>query len=230
MTLRLRRGGWLWPAVLAASALLILVAGQRILATPTVAADVPVSTRVETVAAPPSPTPSGSVSVDQPRRTWTTRPAAPRKPVKPVPPERVVARSVGLDLRVVPTGVARDGQMVLPEKPTQLGWYRFGAAPGDRKGAVVLAGHVDSDRYGVGPLTRVAGLERGDEVEVEDAEGDSTTYDVVRVQRIDKDDFSPDDVFDRSGPAVLRLITCGGEYDARDGGYQDNLVVTAAPR
>ena len=50
------------------------------------------------------------------------------------------------------------------------------------------------------------------------------------MQRISKDDFSPDDVFDRSGPAVLRLITCGGAYDAEDGGYQDNLVVTATPR
>ena len=119
--------------------------------------------------------------------------------------------------------------MALPEKPTQLGWYRFGPAPGDRAGAVVLAGHVDSDRYGAGPLARVAGLERGDRIEVHDADGDTTTYVVKKVQRISKDDFSPDDVFDRSGPAVLRLVTCGGAYDERDGGYQDNLVVTATP-
>ncbi|GAA3559430.1 hypothetical protein GCM10022197_13550 [Microlunatus spumicola] len=237
-----RRDGWLWPAVLAASALLVLLAGQQVVATPTVAANVPVET-LEQVGTPepaasggpvlalppavPSPTPTAR---DVPVRAWSTRSAAPRKPDAPVAPERVVAKAVGLDLRVVPTGVARDGQMALPDKPTELGWYRFGAAPGDRRGAVVVAGHVDSDRYGAGPLTRAAGLERGDRVELRDADGGTVTYEVRKVQRIRKADFSPADVFDRSGPAVLRLITCGGAYDADRGGYQDNLVVTAVPR
>ena len=230
-----RRDGWLWPAVLAASALLVLLAGQQVVATPTVAADVPVSTQLEPVAPAtvptlePAPTPSASAR-DVPARTWKTRSAAPRKPVGRTAPERVVAKAVGLDLRVVPTGVAKNGQMALPDKPSQLGWYRFGAAPGDRRGAVVVAGHVDSDRYGAGPLARVAGLERGDRIELRDDDGGTTTYEVTKVQRISKDDFSPDDVFDRSGPAVLRLITCGGAYDAENGGYQDNLVVTATPR
>lgn len=236
MTVRpARRGGWLWPAVLAASALLVLLAGQQVVAVPTVAADVPVSTRLEPATAgtalPSLPTPEPSVSArDVPAKEWATRSAAPRKPVDRPEPERVVAKSVGLDLDVVPTGVARNGQMALPDKPTQLGWYRFGAAPGDRRGAVVVAGHVDSDRYGAGPLTRMAGLKRGDRVELRDADGGTTTYEVTKVQRISKSDFSPDDVFDRSGPAVLRLITCGGAYDPERGGYQDNLVVTAVPR
>lgn len=241
-----RRDGWLWPAVLAASALLVLLAGQQVVTTPTVAADVPVSSELEPVApaadvpaleprltppAAPSPGAPPSVSArDVPARTWATRSAAPRKPVRPVAPERLVANAVGLDLDVIPTGVARDGQMDLPEKPSQLGWYRFGASPGDRRGAVVVAGHVDSDRYGAGPLTRVAGLERGDRIELRDDDGGTTTYEVTKVQRISKDDFSPDDVFDRSGPAALRLITCAGAYDAEDGGYRDNLVVTATPR
>ncbi|GAB2572378.1 class F sortase [Microlunatus antarcticus] len=230
-----RQDGWLWPAVLAASALLVLLAGQQVVATPTVAAGVPVSTQLEPVAPAtlpalePAPTPSASAR-DVPERAWKTRPATPRKPVDRTAPDRVVAKAVGLDLRVVPTGVAKNGQMALPEKPTELGWYRFGAAPGDRRGAVVVAGHVDSDRYGAGPLTRVAGLERGDRVELHDGYDGTTTYEVTKVQRIDKDDFTPDAVFDRSGPAVLRLITCGGAYDAENGGYQDNLVVTAVPR
>ncbi len=231
-----RRDGWLWPAVLVASALLVLLAGQQVLAAPTVAADVPVTTQLEPAVPPavgsspePSVTPSASPR-DVPARTWATRSAAPRKPVAHEGAERVVAKDVGLDLDVVPTGVARNGQMDLPDKPTQLGWYRFGAAPGDRRGAVVLAGHVDSARYGAGPLTRAAGLERGDRIDVHDTGGGTTTYEVKKVQRISKDDFSPDDVFDRSGPAVLRLITCGGVYDAKRGGYQDNLVVTALPR
>ena len=237
-----RRDGWLWPAVLAASALLVLLAGQQVVATPTVAADVPVSRELEPVppaadvpaleptpVPAPAPTPSAAPR-DVPARTWAARSAAPRKPVRRVAVERVVAKAVGLDLDVVPTGVARDGQMDLPDQPSQLGWYRFGASPGDRRGAVVVAGHVDSDRYGAGPLVRVAALRSGDRIDLRDERARTTTYEVTKVQRIDKDDFSPGAVFDRSGPAVLRLITCGGAYDPENGGYQDNLVVTATPR
>ena len=147
-----------------------------------------------------------------------------------MPPERLVARSVGLDLPVVPQGVDKRGQMALPERPTELGWYRYGAAPADDRGAVVLAGHVDSDRYGPGPLERTTGLRKGDELQVRDAKGRTTTYAVVAVQRISKSDFDGGDVFARGGKPVLRLITCGGAYLPERGGYQDNLVVTAERR
>ena len=229
MTLRPpTRRDWLWPAVLAVSAVLVLVAGRQVLAAPTVAADVAVSARVEP--APPVASPSPTATPTRaPGKTWTTRSAAPRTPVERVAPERLVARSVGLDLPVEPTGVAGNGQMALPDRPTQLGWYRFGAAPRDRQGAVVLGGHVDSARYGAGPLTRAAGLERGDRIDLRGTDGRTTSYEVSDVQRISKADFSPADVFARSGSPVLRLITCGGPYDPDDG-YRDNLVVTALPR
>jgi len=229
-----RRGGWLWPAVLVVSALLLAVAGHQLFAPRSVAADVPVSTTVEDPAGTPSATPSPSASSSPTARAsgprWTTRPAAPRPAPEVVPPERLVARSVGLDLPVVAEGVDDRGQMALPERPTELGWYRFGPTPADRRGAVVLAGHVDSERYGAGPLERAAGLEKGDRIEVRDRAGRTTTYAVVAVQRIRKADFSPDDVFSRSGKPVLRLITCGGPYEPGRGGYQDNLVVTAKRR
>ncbi|SER30688.1 sortase domain-containing protein [Microlunatus flavus] len=226
-----RRDGWLWPAVLVVSAALLVGAGHQLLAPPGVAADVPVSTAVADPEPTPAPSPSATPAPrEQPAARWPTRSAAPRPAPKVVAPERLVAQSVGLDLPVVPQGVDGRGQMDLPERPTQLGWYRFGPTPADRRGAVVLAGHVDSDRYGTGPLVRAAQLRRGDRVEVRDASGRTTTYAVVAVQRIRKADFSPDDVFARAGKPVLRLITCSGPYLPARGGYQDNLVVTAERR
>ena len=52
---------------------------------------------------------------------------------------------------VAAMGVAEDGQMALPPDPRTIGWYRYGAGPGDRVGSVVLGGHLDSREYGVGP-------------------------------------------------------------------------------
>lgn len=221
------------------SAALLLGAGHELLATRSVAADVPVSTSVADPegavptgegSAAPAPTPGAEPRRGPEAPWWRTRSAAPRPVPEVVPPERLVAPSVGLDLPVVPKGVDRRGQMALPERPTELGWYRYGAAPSDDRGAVVLAGHVDTDRYGAGPLGRAAGLRKGDRIEVRDAKGRTTTYVVLAVQRIDKSDFDGDDVFTRRGEPVLRLVTCGGAYLPARGGYQDNVVVTAERR
>jgi hypothetical protein len=35
------------------------------------------------------------------------------------------------------------------------------------------------------------------------------------------------DTFARDGPAVLRLVTCGGEFDRSVHHYESNVVVTA---
>jgi hypothetical protein len=36
-------------------------------------------------------------------------------------------------------------------------------------------------------------------------------------------------VFDSGGEPVLRLVTCGGEYERELHSYRSNVIVTAAP-
>ena len=142
-------------------------------------------------------------------------------------PVRVRLDSVGIDARVQPVGVQEDSQMRLPDDPSLLGWYRFGAAPG-AEGATVLAGHLDSLRFGVGPLVRLRDVRIGDSFAVTLTDGTTTRYVVQRVTRFERQGL-PDELFIRSGPERLHLITCGGAYDRENGGYQQNLVVTAVP-
>jgi hypothetical protein len=149
--------------------------------------------------------------------------APPRRPV------RVALGSVGIDAAVRPVGVAADGQMQLPPDPRVLGWYRFGPVPGaDDAGSVVIAGHLDSRRFGVGPLVRLRDVEPGDTVEVEMSDRSWTTYVVEGLTRFDQQAL-PDELFSRSGAERLRIITCGGDYDVDAGQYEQNLVVTAVP-
>lgn len=144
-------------------------------------------------------------------------------------PARVTMPSTDIISPLRPVGVARDGQMELPPNPGVMGWYRFGAVPGERDGgSVVLAGHLDSKRFGLGPLVRLRNLRPGDPVQVTLGDGTRRTYRVTGLERFDRQAL-PAFVFSRSGPERLRVITCGGEYDAAAGGYQQNLVVTAAP-
>ncbi|WP_199904916.1 class F sortase [Nocardioides sediminis] len=142
-------------------------------------------------------------------------------------PVRVRVPGIGLDAAVQPVGVGAGRQMRLPADPRVLGWYRFGPAPGG-DGSVVLAGHVDSRRFGVGPLAALQTIGVGDRVEVVTGPGSVRAYRVDSIERFSRQAL-PEDVFARTGPERLRLVTCTGPFVPDAGGYQQNLVVTAVP-
>lgn len=145
------------------------------------------------------------------------------------PPRELRIDSVGVTMPIAATGVAQDGQMELPDDPQVIGWYRFGASPGERRGSAVLGGHVDSVSGGVGPLARLASVAVGDEVTVVGADGTPVAYRVESVQRITKAALPVDMLFRPRGPHQLAVVTCGGRYLPEAGGYEDNIVVIAAP-
>jgi hypothetical protein len=119
--------------------------------------------------------------------------------------------------------------MQLPGDVRRVGWYRFGPAPGQPEGSAVLAGHVDSWDQGLGSLGRLRTVQPGDAVEVTDAAGATTRWQVVTRRLVAKPDLPLAELFARSGPARLVLLTCGGPFDERTRSYRDNLVVVAEP-
>jgi hypothetical protein len=59
------------------------------------------------------------------------------------------------------------------------------------------------------------------------ANGTTTNWTVTSVS-LYADDLFPDGlVYARSGPPVLRLVTCGGAFDWSTHEYESSLVVTA---
>lgn len=146
----------------------------------------------------------------------------------PLAPARLRIPAIGLTAPVQPVGVGRGLQMQLPDDPDVVGWYRFGPGPGSGRGSVVLAGHLDSVRFGVGALVRLRDTAPGDVVLVKAEDGTRRDYRVTAVDRFDRQQL-PDRLFRRDGREMLTVITCGGDYDADQGGYQQNLVVSARP-
>ena len=171
-----------------------------------------------------SPTASAS-SVASSAPTMTAAPATPAPDQVASPPTRVVVPRLGVDMAVQPQGVDDRGQMGLPADPAVAGWYRFGAAPTDAQGAVVVAAHVDSKTYGVGPFSRLGSAQVGDEVRLAVSGGDQV-YRVTQVARVDKAQLDEAGLFSLTGPARLHLVTCTGDY-VNGRGYQQNLVVVA---
>ena len=143
-------------------------------------------------------------------------------------PVRLRVPEVGLDVPVDPVGVADDGQMEIPADADRAGWYRFGPAPGEEAGSVVVAAHVD-DRSGPGAFLALADAEEGHEILVDLADGTTTAYRVTGRTTVAKPELAVDTLFRRDGDPQLHLVTCAGEWSRQTGRYTDNLVVTAEP-
>lgn len=161
-------------------------------------------------------------------------PAAPAGDV-PAPPGRNQAQPVSLqipaiavDRELLQVGLAADRTLEVPPfaQADQPGWYDRFPAPGDR-GPAVIVGHVDSPD-GPAVFNRLDTLTAGDEVRVRRSDGLIAIFVVDRVTAFPKDDFPSRLVYGAIDYPGLRLITCGGQYDDGDGGYQDNVVVFAS--
>ncbi|MEU5256907.1 class F sortase [Streptomyces longwoodensis] len=142
-------------------------------------------------------------------------------------PTRLLLPRLDLSAAVDPVGVADDGTVVVPGDPRRVGWYRFSPRPGASGGSSVIVGHVDSDDRGLGVLVALAEVRAGDRVGVERADGSRVDYRVVSRRTVAKEALAASGAFRTEGPAVLTLVTCTGPYLPDQGGYRNNLVVTA---
>lgn len=188
------------------------------------------STAAPEPTAPPAASASAPPSDAAPTGTVPTgvgvRDAAPQAPAAVDAPTAVRVPSVDLELGVVPVGVREDGQMDVPDLVSEVGWYRFGPAPGADAGSAVLAAHVDSD-IGAAPMASVLRASEGDAIEIATASGALLDYRITSIEQVSKDELRLDALFARDGEHVVRLVTCGGDWDAAAGAYEDNIVVTA---
>jgi hypothetical protein len=140
------------------------------------------------------------------------------------PPTRLRIASLGVDTGLESLAVDPKGELQSPKAYEDAGWFAAGTAPGD-PGPAVLAGHVDS-KTGPAVFYKLHELKAGDRVEVQRA-GAWLTFTVTASEHYPKAKFPSARVYGPTPLPELRLITCGGEFDAAQRSYRDNVVVYA---
>jgi hypothetical protein len=144
-------------------------------------------------------------------------------------PVRVRIPVLRIDAALVPSAVdVANGVLGVPQDIRRPGWWRDGAVPGDRAGAILVAGHVDSASRGAGAFYGLQSARRGTRVELRMRNGRRKEYRVVSVRLMPKEKL-PTDIYSRRGRPRLVLVTCGGPFDEATRHYRDNVVVTAVP-
>ena len=196
---------------------------------------------------PPQP-PLSAAHPERTRSATATLPAHPRAPshASPSAPATstpttsgpLLRRSVPLSLSIPAIGAHSsllrlgqnaDGTVQVPPlgADSRAGWYRYSPTPGQLGPAVIL-GHIDSAKYGPGIFFRLGALRPGDRVSVDRADGTTAVFGVDRVAEYPKDHFPTLQVYGNVDHAGLRLITCGGSFNASKHSYDDNIVAFAS--
>ena len=230
---RRRPGPRVWAAlavvlaVVAVVALVVSITGQQVPPRPASAGSGSES------AGPAEP--SDSVPGPQDGEAAETSPAAPPSSEAPAPAEQVAdpvsvsVPAIGVESTIMDLGLNADGTVEVPplERDDKAGWYTPGPAPGE-VGPAILLGHVDSAQWGPGVFFELGAMEPGDEISVARADGSVAVFAVDRVEVHRKDDFPTIEVYGNTDDPQLRLITCGGAFDAGARSYEDNVIVFAS--
>ncbi|MFE6161967.1 class F sortase [Streptomyces sp. NPDC056486] len=141
-------------------------------------------------------------------------------------PQRVTIPSLGVSSELETLGQNGKGAMTTPKNPDLAGWYKPGPTPGSR-GPAVIAGHVTWNGADA-VFKELKTMKAGDTVEVTREDGKTATFTVDRVEEYPKKEFPTLKVYGDIDHAGLRLITCGGDFDADRHYYRNNVTVFAS--
>lgn len=133
--------------------------------------------------------------------------------------------SIGISESLITLGLTAEGAAEVPTDYARAGWFTGGGRPGTI-GPTVILGHVDS-KTGPAVFFRLRELQVGAQVRLGLTDGSTATYAISAVDKYSKDDFPTFAVYGATPRDIVRLVTCGGEFDRAAGSYLDNVVVTA---
>lgn len=152
---------------------------------------------------------------------WNNRDAVTRAEAYPV---RLRIPALAVDAHVEQLGERVGGEMATPTHPSNVGWYRYGAIPGEN-GNMVMAGHLDRVDGSPAVFWELEALTIGDAVVVQDSTGTEYHYVVTEGASYPYNRAPIDDIFGFGLVSRLNLITCRGEWDRNQQNYSQRYVV-----
>jgi LPXTG-site transpeptidase (sortase) family protein len=138
-------------------------------------------------------------------------------------PTRLKIPKLNIDAGIAYMGLARTNNMEVPSNITDVGWYKYGALPGN-KGSAVIAGHLDGPKGQPAVFSNLTELQKGDNLSVVDSKGQTVDFVVRQTRTYDQAERSSE-VFNSGDGSHLNLVTCTGAWDASQHRYAKRLVV-----
>jgi sortase (surface protein transpeptidase) len=134
---------------------------------------------------------------------------------------------LGVNARVMQTGVTKTGALGTPSNVYDTAWYTGSAKPG-QPGATLIDGHVSSwTTHGV--FYGIKTLIGGDMIQVVRGDGTVLNYQVVRTQVYDANSVDMQAAVTpvTAGKSGLNLITCTGQVEKGTSEFNERVIVFA---
>jgi LPXTG-site transpeptidase (sortase) family protein len=166
---------------------------------------------------------------------WRVTTVENRRIEMPIPPEIdiMVSSSTPVTLSIpslelvadiVPVGITAGGNMAVPERFEDVGWYRHGYEPGI-PGNAVLAGHLDTGGGKPAVFQNLQDVKIDDIVFVTNEAGETLEFIVTGMALYDYDNAPLELIFGSSEESQLNLITCDGIWLPEEKTYDQRLIV-----
>jgi LPXTG-site transpeptidase (sortase) family protein len=175
---------------------------------------------------------SNNIDVSYPSDSTDIRNASTKLPIPPttkslastIKPTSILIPSINLLAHVLDVGIAKSGNMAVPNSFTDAGWYRYGPTPG-QAGNAVMAGHLDNGRGVKAVFYDLNKLKVDDTIYVVNSNGDTVVFKVTEVALYDYDNAPLDKIFGKSDESHLNLITCEGIWNQEKRVYDKRLII-----
>jgi Sortase domain len=143
-------------------------------------------------------------------------------------PVAIYIPNIGVQAKIISLGLTSGGAVRVPPltRPFITSWYNRGPTPG-APGAAVIFGHVDSHAVGPAVFYRLGDLRPGDLVYVTLKDRRTALFRVYSAALYRKAELPDQAIYGYTSWPSLRLVTCGGQFDAATGHYLSNTVVFA---
>mgnify|MGYP003393986167 CR=1 FL=1 len=174
--------------------------------------------KVESEESLPPPLPPDSGTKTALAAPVGTTPPAPTREI----PTRLSIPSIVLNTTVIAMGINKEGEMDVPSgRGKSVGWYKYGAAPGE-VGSAVLDAHVYA------AFSKLKNVQIGQDIYTSSPSGKKQHFKVTHSMIYKVGDVPRELLFNRQGGGKhLHLITCHGTFSKKMNTYTHRLIVYA---
>lgn len=141
-------------------------------------------------------------------------------------PVRLKIPSINVDAALDYVGLTPQGELGVPNGPTNAAWYDRGSRPGE-VGTAVINGHFGWINGISAVFDNLHSLKKDDSIYVIDDRGTTIAFVVRDIQMYDQNASEPAVFGSNDGKAHLNLITCQGTWSETQQSYSNRLVVFA---
>lgn len=146
-------------------------------------------------------------------------------------PARISIPKIAVNAAIQDRGLVAGNRMAAPTSFTEVGWYEYGAVPG-QVGTAVLYAHLDNGLGLNGVFKNLDQLSIGDEVDITTASGTPERFIVNDIETYPYQDVPPAALGEgpSDGKAHITLLTCAGNptEDPVEGYTYDHRLVVYA--